>query len=124
MAVFGGGDFWVDFNDSWTLVWGEPTGTNSTPAFANALGPCFPNPFNPRVTIPFEVQKDGMVRLAVYDVSGHLVRTLLHAWTAHGPHDATWDGSSDAGVPVSSGVYFCHLHAGGFSAARKVVLLK
>jgi hypothetical protein len=123
MVVFGGGNFYVDFNDVWALDWGATT-TTPPVTFSNALGPGYPNPFNPRVTIPFELRNDGRITLAVYDVSGHRVSTLVNEWTARGPHTAVWNGTSDTGGPAASGVYFCRLHADGFDATRKLVLLK
>jgi flagellar hook assembly protein FlgD len=82
------------------------------------------NPFNPRVTIPFELREDANVTLSVYDVAGRLVKTLVSEWMQRGAHTASWDGRSVSGAQASSGVYFCRLRAGGFSETRKMVLLK
>jgi FlgD Ig-like domain len=100
----------------------EPTG--AAPLAINSLSQNYPNPFNPQTTIAFSVKERGRVRLAVYDVSGALVRTLANEDFAAGLHTATWDGRNDAGQPVASGVYFYKLIAGDFSHTRKMVLLK
>ena len=64
------------------------------------------------------------VKLRVFDVRGALVRILVDATHATGPHTSVWDGRDDRGVRVSSGVYFYRLDAGRFVSTRKMVLLK
>jgi hypothetical protein len=83
-----------------------------------------PNPFNPSTTIRFETAAKDHVQLAVYDANGQLVRTLVDDVRPLGKHEVTWDGRSNAGNPVGSGVYFYRLVAGKFSESRKMVLLK
>jgi hypothetical protein len=83
-----------------------------------------PNPFNPQTMIRFSLAAESEVRLFVYDVSGRVVRTLAEGrWTA-GPHEVSWDGRADGGVPVASGLYFCKLSTPFESAVRKMVMLK
>jgi len=64
------------------------------------------------------------VTLAVYDVSGRLVRRLVDARRAPGEYEAEWDGLDDRGVAVSSSVYYYRLSVGGFSASKKIVLIR
>ncbi|HET6349032.1 MAG TPA: kelch repeat-containing protein [Candidatus Krumholzibacteria bacterium] len=124
MVVFGGRYFYNSLNDAWVLTWGDPATTGAGAPAINALKPCYPNPFNPRVTIPFELQKDGDATLVVYDVSGRVVKTLLREWTTGGAHTVVWDGRSAAGDVAASGVYFCRLSSGSFTSTQKIVLLK
>jgi hypothetical protein len=98
--------------------------TAARPGAVTALGTNYPNPFNPRTTIAFSLARRGVVSLAVYDVAGRRVRTLVDGSRDAGPHTVAWDGRNDAGVSVASGVYFCKLVAGEFSDTRKLVLLK
>lgn len=72
-----------------------------------------PNPFNPRTTITFELPAAGPVRLAVYDVAGRLVRTLVDESLPPGSHEAAWDGRDGAGHDVGSGSYLTRLEFGG-----------
>ncbi|HYW68657.1 MAG TPA: FlgD immunoglobulin-like domain containing protein, partial [bacterium] len=84
-----------------------------------------PNPFNPVTRIAYDVPvPGGRVELAVYGVSGALVRRLLDEVTRPGRHVALWDGTDGAGRQVSSGIYFYRLTAPGFTEQRKMVLLK
>lgn len=90
-----------------------------------ALHPNVPNPFNPTTTIHFEVEDGGgEIEISVFDVAGRIVRDLLHEERDAGPGSVEWDGRNDNGEEMASGVYFYRMRAGGFEAARKMVLLK
>lgn len=83
-----------------------------------------PNPFNPSTTISFRLPESGRVELAVYDVRGRLVRTLLEGVRPAGEESVVWDGTDNGGAPLSSGVYFVRLTRGNDAQATKVVLVK
>jgi hypothetical protein len=89
-----------------------------------ALHPNRPNPFNPTTTIAYDLPRASRVRLAIYDVRGREVRTLLDANQPAGSHQVRWDGRDARGVPAASGVYFYRLSATGFVQTKKMVLLK
>jgi hypothetical protein len=84
----------------------------------------YPNPFNPTATIRFFVNDDGPVHLAVYDITGGHVTTLIDRHMSSGVHTADWDGLDNYGDAVASGVYFYRLTAGKQTLTRKAVLLK
>jgi hypothetical protein len=84
-----------------------------------ALRQNYPNPFNPTTVIPYELAGAGLVRLAVYDVTGRMVSTLISAEQSAGRYTATFNA---AGLP--SGVYMVRLEAGGQVMTRKLTLLK
>lgn len=91
------------------------------------LGVNHPNPFNPRTTIPYTVPARSVpvrVRLAIYDTSGRLVRSLVDEVQAGGSREAVWRGDDSNGTVVTSGVYFCVLQVEGKRLTRKLVLLK
>ncbi len=83
------------------------------------LGQNYPNPFNPTTVIPFDLAQSGDVRLAVYDVTGRKVSTLLNTSMGAGRHSVTFNA---AGIP--SGVYIVRLEAGGRIMTSKLTLLK
>lgn len=94
-------------------------------ALSYKLGRNYPNPFNPMTNIEFSIPKSEAVTLAVFDVHGRLVKTLVANETmAQGSFKAQWDGSNDAGTRVASGIYFARLTAGSFSAVQKMNLLR
>lgn len=84
-----------------------------------------PNPFNPKTTVRYDLGGNAHVKLAIFDVSGRLVRTLVDDAQVAGSYDMVWDGISDAGTKVSSGVYWARLSTStGFKASTKMVVLK
>jgi hypothetical protein len=103
----------------------DPTEVVPRVRLSNRLLQNYPNPFNPVTTIPFSLKEPGYVSIHIYDVSGRLVRTLLCEVRDAGMHtDVTWDGRSDTGDPVASGIYLYKLVTGDFSTARKMVIIK
>ncbi len=62
--------------------------------------------------------------IRVYDVAGRLVTTLVDGTVEPGRYAATWDGRSDAGEAVGSGVYFCVMETPEYHATSKMMLLK
>jgi len=83
-----------------------------------------PNPFNPVTVVSYGVPHDTDVRLAVYNVAGRLVRTLVDGGVEAGYHSVVWDGRDENGAATSSGVYFCRMESDGFRGTTKMVLLK
>ncbi len=84
-----------------------------------------PNPFNPTTTVSFVVAgRPTDVTLAVYDISGRRVATLVDGLTGPGEHKVVWDGRDSSGRPVASGVYFARLEAGAAHDVTKMILLK
>jgi hypothetical protein len=89
-----------------------------------ALAQNVPNPFNPQTTIRFSVPEGSPVRLAVFDVTGRLVRTLVDGDMAAGRHSIIWDGRDAVGRDVASGVFVCRLASAQGSLVRRMVLLR
>ncbi len=89
----------------------------------------YPNPFNPETWIPYQLSEDSPVSLSIYDSTGKLVRTLSLGFQSAGYYNgrdraAYWDGKSETGERVASGVYYYHLNAGSFTTAKRMVILK
>ena len=89
----------------------------------------YPNPFNPETWIPYRLAKDAFVTLTIYDLNGHKVRQLnvghqLAAVYESRSEAIYWDGRTEYGERVASGIYFYTLIAGDYSATRKMVILK
>lgn len=83
-----------------------------------------PNPFNPRTALRFELPQAGFVRLSVYDVAGHRVRTLIEDSLPSGSHEAAWDGRDASGREVGSGSYLARLEFGGRVAVVRMGLCR
>ncbi len=82
-----------------------------------------PNPFRGSTTLAFALERDTPVRLMVFDLTGHKVRTLLEGVQPAGVHHTAWNGASDRGARMSPGIYFIHLDAGSVRTTRRVALL-
>ena len=84
----------------------------------------YPNPFNLETRIGFSVPSGSNVILAVYDLLGRRIRLLHQGYLDPGEHDLIWDGRSESGIAVSSGIYFYRLQAGPEVLAKRMTLLK
>lgn len=103
----------------------SPVAANPEPTPAMlALAQNRPNPFRSSTSLGFSIPQAEHVRLAVYDVSGRLVRMLVDRDLPVGRHEVTWDGRDAANRKAASGVYFYKLHGAGQELRRKMILLR
>jgi hypothetical protein len=90
-----------------------------------SLGQNYPNPFNPSTMISFALPNAAPVFFEIFNTLGIKVRTLMAGEMRNaGLFTVSWDGKSDSGVNMPSGVYLYRLHAGTFGASKKMTLLK
>jgi len=83
-----------------------------------------PNPSSATSTLGFALPRDGHVSVAVYDVTGARVRSLVDGERTAGRHHVTWDGRTDAGGRAPAGLYYVRFVGGGATASRKVVRIE
>jgi hypothetical protein len=105
---------------------GIPLSTGVAPDVvpADGLSRIYPNPFNPSTTIEYSLARRAHTTIRVVDLAGRVVATLLDGPAGPGAARVTWDGTTDGGHHVASGVYFVELETGGFRDSRKTVLLR
>lgn len=84
----------------------------------------YPNPFNPSTLIRYELPQAAQVQLAIYNLLGERVRTLVDAKASAGVQQVTWDGRDEHGERVSSGVYLYRLAAGEFNQTKRLMVMK
>ena len=89
----------------------------------------YPNPFRLETRIPYRLVEDAFVTLTIYDLSGHVIRTLEAEHQIAGTYAsrykaAYWDGRNELGERIASGTYFYHLSAGDSSITRRMVILR
>ena len=89
-----------------------------------ALRQNYPNPFNHNTTIEYPLSRFGTVEVAVLDVLRRKIRTLVDAAQTAGYYRLQWNGLTDAGGDVASGVYLYRLRVGGYQQTRRLMLLK
>jgi hypothetical protein len=119
MAMLSG---WISTTD----VGDDDSGDGDVPAapYKGLELSCYPNPFNPSTTITFVLAKPTHARLAIYDASGALDRTLVNGSLRGGAQRILWNGMNDFGLPVASGVYFCRITADEETSTKKLLLLR
>ena len=84
----------------------------------------YPNPFNPSTTLRYTLPEQSDVKIAVYDMIGRKVRTLVNGSQDVGYKSVIWDATNDYGERVGAGIYLYQIQAGAFVQTRKMVLLK
>jgi hypothetical protein len=120
----------VDLASIWQTVWinaGSPTlSFNDQQPTPNIyiLGQNYPNPFNPVTTLRYDLPKDALVNITIYDMMGRIVNNLVSSQQNAGYKSIQWNATNDAGQPVSAGIYLYTIQAGEFRQTRKMVLLK
>jgi hypothetical protein len=89
-----------------------------------ALYQNYPNPFNPSTTLQYDLPEASHVRIAILDMLGRHVKTVIDNHHPAGQFRAGWDATDDRGVPVAAGIYFCRMEAGQFVNVIKLALVK
>jgi len=84
----------------------------------------FPNPFNPTTYIQFNLPVDGHVSLTVHNILGQTVATLVDEFQTQGFKQVIWNGTSDAGETLPSGMYFYRMKAGTFTQVKKMLMIR
>jgi hypothetical protein len=84
----------------------------------------YPNPFNPTTQILFNLPNNERVTLTIYNLIGQKIATLVDGTLSAGSHVVTWNGRDSRGMQLASGVYFYRLESPGFTAARRMLMLK
>ena len=128
-----GGSAGIDYDP----IWGGPLIISGTAVVEQIPGELpssfqlnqnFPNPFNPSTTISFDLPTRSKVTLKVFNLLGQEVSTLIDKDLPANSYKVEWDGRSESGAPVASGIYFYKLIAetdnNEFVETKKMMLLK
>jgi hypothetical protein len=83
----------------------------------------YPNPFNPKTKIRYNVPASSDVTLNIYNINGKLVHTLVNGYHSPGEYEVDFD-FNNAGIEISSGVYFYRLQSGSNVISKKMILTK
>ncbi len=79
----------------------------------------YPNPFNPTTTINFDISKNAVVKLTIFDITGRDVATLVKQELQPGRYSVEWNAAN-----FSSGLYFYKLEVPGYSITKKLMIIK
>ena len=89
-----------------------------------ALYSNYPNPFNPVTTIRYDLSKESLVDITIYDMLGNVVHNLVNANESPGYKSIQWNATNNQGEPVSAGVYLYKIQTENFVDTKKMILLK
>jgi hypothetical protein len=93
-----------------------------------ALHPNFPNPFNPKTSLSFDIprlkSRTTEVSLVIYNSLGQSVKSLYQGATGPGSYTIEWDGTNDSGNQLASGIYYAVLHTTDFTRTLKMIMMK
>jgi hypothetical protein len=79
----------------------------------------YPNPFNPTTNIRYQITKNNLITIKVYDLLGKEIETLVNQKQTPGIYEVQFNGSN-----LSSGVYFYRIQSGDFMQTKKMLLIK
>jgi hypothetical protein len=122
-----GSNTYVEAGIDDVVIMSSITGVDGLDVAAGAMGldEPIPNPFRATTRLAFDLPATGRAELAVFDVTGRRVTTLLRGdRVAAGSHRASWDGRDESGRQVATGVYFVKLVTAEGTRARKVTFVR
>ncbi|HPG40295.1 MAG TPA: choice-of-anchor D domain-containing protein [bacterium] len=114
-----------DVNVAGTITMHSPISvTTSALPQSTAMFNAYPNPFNPETTVKYTLHQDARVTIAVYDLLGRQVKTLIDEQQSAGAYHVVWNGMDAAGAKVSSGSYIIRMETENILQIQKIMLLK
>lgn len=117
----GGG---VAYELQWSTQALVDAGDASAGAHRLAFHGAAPNPMAGGTRVRFELAERGPVRLAVYDLRGRRIRSLLAGVAEAGEHSVSWDGRSDSGRRVGSGIYWVLMETAGRVFSERLAVVR
>ena len=84
----------------------------------------YPNPFNPITILRYQLPKDELVNITVYDILGNVINQLVNEVQNSGSKSIQWNATNNQGQPVSAGVYLYSIEVGNYKQTKKMILLK
>jgi endonuclease I len=89
------------------------------------LSPAYPNPFNPQVTLSFEISEDTeFTQIQIFDIQGQLMDTPIQNAYSIGAYSVIWDGTNQSGEALPSGIYLVKLSTPQESRFQRITLLR
>jgi len=113
----------IGFGTTAILMISSAPDNSGVPA-ATLLGSLIPNPFNPRITISFNVGRSGPVELNIYDLVGRRIINLVSKRFEVGQYSQQWDGRDNSGSRLPAGVYLVRIKSETTTDSKKITLVK
>ena len=113
-----------EYNNNFSSLAYDP-GESQFPVTNYILYHNYPNPFNPTTTIRYEIPRDGIVTIDVYDILGQRVRTILNEFKKADRYEVNFNSlSASGGRGLASGVYIYRMKVNDFITSKKMILLR
>lgn len=106
------------------LIVASSSGENVTITNKFTLMDIYPNPFNPQTSINYELSEDSFVSINIFNMNGQRVNQLVNTNVSAGLNSVIWNGTNNAGMDASAGVYLVKLNSNGNSISQMISLLK
>lgn len=120
------GDVFISIFDSDLSAVVTDIAENNDRILPNAvfLYPNFPNPFHLETNIIFDLSESCLVELAIYNLSGKMVKSLVKGFKEAGHYSLTWDGTDNQGKLIVPGIYIYKIRAGNFIDSKRCIVLR
>ena len=106
-----------------TITYVNP-GSDGKPSALKAVK-LYPNPFNPTVTLNYDLQEVNDLNVSIYNLAGEQVWNFAKSnHPAGANYTLLWNGNDLSNSPVPSGIYLVNIQAGGQTLSQKVTLLR
>lgn len=97
---------------------------NDSPSAMTSTLTTYPNPFNPRTRLVFELDHESTVNLEIFDIQGHNLGTITQGVYSQGVHSVMWNGTNSHGQSVPSGRYFARLKTDNALVTHSMTLVR
>ncbi|MAV70765.1 MAG: hypothetical protein CMG04_08600 [Candidatus Marinimicrobia bacterium] len=122
----------IDGFDDWSFMTPTPGYTNSVLSVSSEnsipdkfnLFQNYPNPFNPTTIIRYDLPKDKIINISIYDLRGRSIKSLINSYQPAGHHSIIWNATNDLNEPVSAGMYMYKIQTDDFRQVKKMLLIK
>ena len=84
----------------------------------------YPNPFNAKTTIRYEIPINSDIRIDIYDITGRFIKNLVNTYHSPGKYKVEWNGKNMFDEEIASGIYFYKIQSGVYTRSVKMIFLK
>lgn len=114
---------YTDENGAFSFVFTAIADANTDKPGDFSLDQNYPNPFNDKTALPYSIHSSGSLKLDIYDIRGHKVRSIIQDYHSVGQYASYWDGRNEMDQRCPQGIYFYVLEMKGHTEIRKMSLM-
>ena len=114
---------YTDENGAFSFIFTDVADADTDKPGDFSLDQNYPNPFNDKTALPYSIHSSGSLKLDVYDIRGHKVRSIVQDYHSAGQYSSYWNGRNEMDQRCSQGIYFYVLEMNGRTQIRKMSLM-